>query len=104
MNFKLFKDILKEGKKYSQGRVYLMWSVFAYYITLGTLMVCGVTKSEIDMESFRIIVEALEYAMTLFGGYVFGGKFIEVIKIVKGGKKKDNPKAPEEEWDGEGEM
>lgn len=96
MNFKLFKDILKEGKKYSQGRVYLMWSVFAYYITLGTLMVCGVTKSDINLENFTMIVEGLEYAMTLFGGYVFGGKFIEVVKILKGGKSNDT-KAPEEE-------
>ena len=83
-NFTLFKDILKEKGMYSQGRVYLLWSVFAYYITLGTLMVCGVKKSDIDMENFRMIVEALEYAMTLFGGYVFGGKFLEVVKVFKG--------------------
>lgn len=86
--FKLFKDILKEkGDKYSQGRVYLLWSVIAYYITLGILTYAGITKAEIEMENFSMIVEALEYAMTLFGGYVFGGKFLEVVKVLKGEKK-----------------
>lgn len=84
MNFKLFKDILRENGMYSQGRVYLLWSVFAYYITLTVLMIAGIKKSDIEMENFRMVVEALEYAMTLFGGYVFGGKFLEVIKTIKG--------------------
>ena len=82
--FKLFTDILKEKDVYSQGRVYLLWSVFAYYITLGILTFAGIKKSDIDMGNFVIIVEALEYAMTLFGGYVFGGKFLEVVKAFKG--------------------
>ena len=96
LNTRLFKDILKENGMYSQGRVYLLWSVFAYYITLGTLMVAGIKKSAIEMENFKIIVDALEYAMTLFGGYVFGGKFLEVIKTLKGGKD-SNKKASEED-------
>ena len=29
--------------------------------------------------------------MVLFGGYVFGGKFLDVVKII-GGKKDDPPK------------
>jgi hypothetical protein len=86
--FKMFTDILKEKGKYSQGRVYLLWSVFAYYITLGFLLVAGVQKGDVDMDSFKIIIEALEYAMTLFGGYVFGGKFISAYKAIKG---KDEP-------------
>jgi len=86
-NFKMFKDILKEKGKYSQGRVYLLWSVAAYYITLGILIIAGIKKSEIEMENFRIIVDALEYAMTLFGGYVFGGKFIDAYEAIKGTKK-----------------
>ncbi len=90
----LFKDILKENGIYSQGRVYLLWSVFAYYITLAILMVSGIKKSDIDMENFRMIVEALEYAMTLFGGYVFGGKFLEVLKVLKGNNQ--NNKTTEE--------
>ena len=45
--FKMFFDILTQDGKYSQGRVYLLWSVFAYYITLGFLLVAGVKKSEI---------------------------------------------------------
>jgi hypothetical protein len=92
----LFKDILKEGGMYSQGRVFLLWSVFAYYITLGILTVTGLKKSDIEMENFRMIVDALEYAMTLFGGYVFGGKFLEVVKVLKGNNDQ-NKKAPEEE-------
>ncbi len=84
--FKLLTDILKENGIYSQGRVYLLVSIVAYYITLGTLMGCGIWKSDIDMENFRLIVDALEYAMTLFGGYVFGGKFLDVIKVVRGNK------------------
>jgi hypothetical protein len=82
--FKLFTDILKEKDVYSQGRVYLLWSVFAYYITLGILTFAGIKKSDIEMDNFVIIINALEYAMTLFGGYVFGGKFLEVIKVFKG--------------------
>jgi hypothetical protein len=82
--FKMFKDILKEKGKYSQGRLYLLWSVFAYYITLGFLLFAGIKKNDIDMENFKMIVEALEYAMTLFGGYVFGGKFITAYQQIKG--------------------
>lgn len=95
INTTLFKDILKEKGMYSQGRVYLLWSVFAYYITLGTLMVAGIKKSDIEMENFRMIVDALEYAMTLFGGYVFGGKFLEMVKVLKGSND-SNKKTSEE--------
>jgi len=89
--FRMFKDMLREKGKYSQGRVYLLWSVFAYYITLGILTWYGVKNGSgdegIDMENFKMIVEALEFAMTLFGGYVFGGKFLDVVKTLKGGKE-----------------
>ena len=81
----MFTDILREKGKYSQGRVYLLWSVAAYYATLGILTFAGLhPKMEIDMENFKMIVDALEYAMTLFGGYVFGGKFVDAYKAVKG--------------------
>ena len=96
--FKMFKDILRERGKYSQGRVYLLWSVAAYYITLGILIIAGIKKSDIEMENFRMIVDALEYAMTLFGGYVFGGKFIDAYKDIKGTKveKSEDDEYPEE--------
>ncbi len=84
--FKFLKDILKERGKYSQGRIYLLLSVVAYYLTLGILTFAGIRKDEIEMENFRMIVDALQYAMTLFGGYVFGGKFVDVIKVLKGAK------------------
>ena len=92
---KLFKDILKERSKYSQGRVYLLWSVVAYYITLGILLVGGMSnKQDLDVNKFEIIIQALEYAMVLFGGYVFGGKFLDVVKIV-GSKKIEDKKSVE---------
>jgi hypothetical protein len=92
---KVFKDMLKERGKWSQGRIYLLVSVVVYYITLSVLMVAGLHKSNegdgLDMDKFEIIIEALKYAMMLFGGYVFGGKFMDVIKVI-GGKKEDPPK------------
>ena len=92
---KVFRDMLKEKGKWSQGRVYLLVSVIVYYITLSVLMVAGLHKSNegegLDMDKFEIIIEALKYAMMLFGGYVFGGKFMNVIKVI-GGKKEDPPK------------
>jgi len=80
----IFKDMLTEQGKYSQGRVYLLWSVLAYYVTLGILTYTGINKSDVDIERFKTILDALEYAMTLFGGYVFGGKFISAYKAVSG--------------------
>ena len=93
---KFFKDILKERGKYSQGRVYLLWSVGAYYITLGILLVGGMSnKKELDVDKFEIIIDALEYAMVLFGGYVFGGKFLDVVKVV-GVKRTETKKETDE--------
>ena len=88
--FKMFKDILTERGKYSQGRIYLLWSVAAYYITLGILTWTGIKNSEIDMKNFTMIVDALEYAMGLFGGYVIGGKFIDAYKSIKGTGGEEN--------------
>lgn len=83
----IFKDMLTERGKFSQGRVYLLWAVLAYYVTLGILTVAGVRKSDIEMGKFELIIDALEYAMTLFAGYVFGGKFVDVVKQLKGNKE-----------------
>ena len=93
----MFKDMLKEKGKWSQGRVYLLVSVIAYYITLGFLMVAGLHKSnnDLDLDKFEIIISALEYAMVLFGGYVFGGKFLDVVRFIGGSKKEDPPKEQE---------
>jgi len=75
-NMNIFKDLLKERGKWSQGRVYLLWSVLAYYVTLGILLIAGLHKvndggNDVDVDKFEIIIEALKYAMMLFGGYVF---------------------------------
>lgn len=86
---KIIKDMLTERGKYSQGRVYLLWSVIAYYITLGIITAAGIGKkhSTLDIDNFALIVEALKYAMMLFAGYVFGGKFLDVVKVVGGAIK-----------------
>ena len=43
----------------------------------------GVTKySTIDLDKFEIIINALEYAMVLFAGYTFGGKFLNVVETI----------------------
>jgi len=98
--FKLFRDILRENGKYSQGRVYLFWSIVAYYITLGIITINGINKSDVDMENFKLVVDALEYAMTLFAGYVFGGKAIQIAKIFKNGT--NNPTNKVTNYDNEG--
>jgi hypothetical protein len=87
LNFKLWKDMLTERvgseKIYSQGRVYLLWSVAAYYITLGFITVKGLRPDmSISMEPLKVIIDALQWAMMLFAGYVFGGKGLEVIKAI----------------------
>lgn len=92
LNFKLFKDILMEKGFYSQGRIYLFVSIIAYYTALGILTCTGLShkKANIDINNFKIIIDGLQYAMVLFAGYVFGGKFVEVLKEAKYLKGKDN--------------
>ena len=80
---KIFKDMLTEKGMYSQSRVYLLWAIIAYYITLGVLMFKGVSKENtLYLNKFQIIIDALEYAMVLFAGYTFGGKFLNVIETI----------------------
>jgi hypothetical protein len=92
---KIFKDILTEKGIYSQSRIYLLWAIIAYYVTLGILLAAGMNKTtQLDIEKFRIIIDALEYAMVLFAGYTFGGKFLSVIKTI-GTHRKDDKKEEE---------
>lgn len=84
-----FNNILKEDGKWSQGRIYLLLSVLAYYATLGIVTIKGINgKSQLDIESFKIIIDALQFSMSLFGGYVLGGKILSVIALLKGDKSK----------------
>lgn len=90
LNLKLWKDILKETdptgqKSYSQARVYLLFSVIAYYITLG-LVTWKALKPAADIkeDTLKTIIEALQWALLLFAGYAFGGKVIEGFKAVMG--------------------
>ena len=92
---KIFKDILTEKGMYSQSRIYLLWAIIAYYVTLGVLMVAGMNRTtQLDIVKFKIIIDALEYAMVLFAGYTFGGKFLGVIKTI-GTHRKDDKKEVE---------
>ena len=50
--------------------------------------------TQLDIEKFKIIIDALEYAMVLFAGYTFGGKFLSVIKTI-GTHRKDDKKEEE---------
>jgi hypothetical protein len=87
--FTILNQILKERGKWSQSRIYLFWSIIAYYLTLGIITAGGLNpKYDLDMDKFKIIVDALEYAMVLFAGYTFGGKFLDVVKVI--GTKKEN--------------
>ena len=89
---KIFKDILKENGSYSQGRIYLLISIIAYYATLAILTAAGISpkyNEDLDINNFKMIVDGVQYAMVLFGGYVFGGKFLEVVKVFKPESKGD---------------
>jgi hypothetical protein len=91
---KFFRDILTEinnktnSREWSQGRVYLMISVIAYYAVLTVLTVAGMHRdNNVDLNKFRIVIDALEFAMVLFGGYVFGGKIVSVFNAIKSPEK-----------------
>ncbi len=93
---KIFKDMLTERGIYSQSRVYLLWAIIAYYITLGVLMFKGVSKgNDLDLDRFQIVIDALEYAMVLFAGYTFGGKFLNVVQTIGTARMKDKKEETE---------
>ncbi len=84
----LFNDILKEIApdgfyRYSQGRVYLLVSLLAYFITLGFLT-SKILKPNInlDVHSITQIIDALQWVIALMAGYVFGSKGLEVLKVI----------------------
>jgi hypothetical protein len=86
---KILKDMLTEGGKVSQSRIYLLCSIIAYYTTLGILTIAGLNKNNpLEIDNFKIIIDALEYAMVLFAGYTFGGKFLDVVKVIGVSKTK----------------
>jgi len=99
-NFKMWKEILKETdptgqKSYSQARVYLLFSVVAYYITMGIVTWKAMhPTTDINEGSLGTIIEALQWAILLFAGYAFGGKLIEGFKTVFTKTTKDTPPTP----------
>ena len=66
-----------------------------YYCVLcyiGRIIGCWYNKTtQLDIEKFKIIIDALEYAMVLFASYTFGGKFLGVVKTI-GTHRKDDKK------------
>ena len=92
--FKLLEEILKEktkdGRIYSQGRVYLFWSILAYYLTLAVITVKSMKPdANIDIEPLKLIIDALQWCLGILLGYTFGGKGLEAMKLIMG-KKADN--------------
>jgi hypothetical protein len=88
---RILKDMLTEDGKVSQSRTYLLCSIIAYYVTLGILTVGGMNKNNpLEVDNFKIIIDALEYAMVLFAGYTFGGKFLDVVKVIGTSKSKNS--------------
>lgn len=91
----VFNDILKEntseGLKYSQGRIYLLWSIICYYITLGLMTSKALNPDfNIETKTLEMIIEALQWSIALMAGYVFGSKGLEVIKTLIDLKKVKN--------------
>jgi hypothetical protein len=92
INLKMFKDILTEkigtgtGEKlYSQARVYLLLSVVAYFVTLGIVTAKSLKPTlTIEIESIKVVIEALKWVLLLFSGYSFGHKGIEAAKNIFG--------------------
>ena len=94
---KLFKDILgnfKHGKhSYSQGRIYLFSSVVAYFAILIFLVIrAGACDLTIETGALEIIINALQWTIGLFAGYVLGGKSLEVLRIMMKGKNGNDDK------------
>ena len=89
MNFKIWKDILTEKSdnsnqpSYSQGRVYLFFTVIVYYITIGIVMSKALKPTlSINEETLNTVINALQWAIALFAGYAFGGKVISGVKTM----------------------
>lgn len=83
----MWKDMLTEKtgneRFYSQARVYLLFSVLAYFITLGFITVKALKPDmNIPIEPLKAIIDALQWSMALFAGYTFGGKGLDVLKTV----------------------
>lgn len=84
---KFIKDILKEKSgrefKYSQGRVYLFIAFLSYIILLGFLALETIKCNfAINIKAPETIIDALQWIIALFAGYVFGGKGLEVLKLI----------------------
>ena len=85
---KLLGDILKEeGKdkifRYSLGRIFLLLSIIIYFVTIGLLTSKALKPNiGIDLNAVSKVIEALQYTIALFSGYVFGGKGIDAVKSI----------------------
>lgn len=81
-------NLLKEDGKWSLGRVFLTIFVVSYISILSIVTLKGIHgKSQLDIDSFKITIDALQFGILTFGGYVFGGKFINMIPMFRGNKE-----------------
>lgn len=97
----MWKEILKETdptgqKSYSQARVYLLFSVVAYYITMGIVTWKALKPTtDINEGSLKTIIDALQWAIGVFAGYSFGGKAVSMVKDIFGkGTPDQTPPTP----------
>lgn len=97
---KLLGDILKEeGKdkifRYSLGRIFLLLSIIIYFVTIGLLTSKALKPNiGIDLNAVSKVIEALQYTIALFSGYVFGGKGIDAVKSIMIKTPVTDPKGP----------
>ena len=90
----ILNDMLKEMAqdkewRYSQGRVYLFASLFAYFVTLGFMTAQALKPNAgiVEASTTTQIIDSLQWVIALFAGYVFGGKGLEVLKMIMTSKK-----------------
>jgi len=96
---KILKDILTETHdgitKYSQGRVYLFISFFAFFGTLIYMAIktyrCVTSGEEISLESESLIIDALKWCLGAFALYVLGGKGFTVMNNKANGESPVKP-------------
>lgn len=99
---KVISDILKERMpdqtlKYSQGRVYLLMSIIAYFITIGLLTSKALRPNlGFDTSTIEMIIEALQWVILLFAAYAMSSKGVNVAKMMLNKTKSGLPQNVEQ--------
>ena len=78
---KLGRDILKQGGRYSQGRIYLFISFVSFIVLNGVLAYCAVAGIQLeDMETLLLVSTNIKWALGTFSLYTLGGKGIGAFR------------------------